>query len=525
MGQRARERSLLTKNAELLEKNQALETRVELLSVERNRYKELYKAVMRRLFGRRSEKIDPGQLRFEFGKLVEEALEAAAAELADKQAQDEARDEPQPSPPRRKHPGRRPLPPHLSRRREVYELAIDQRGCPCCAAVMVEIGEDITEQLDYEPASFYVTEQVRIKYACRTCDQGIVRTPKPERPIERGRPGAGLLAHLAVAKYADHLPLYRLEGIFAREGVEICRQTMCQWIAQLADLLAPIVAELKRQLLCDPLLQSDDTVIPYQGDVKGRTSKGYLWIYTRPYAEVVYDFTTNHSRAGPIDFLGDFEGYLQTDGHSSYNAVYATGKVSHIGCMAHARRKFYEALGEAPTDAKLVLAGIQSVYRIEQQAKAAGVTGADLVALRKREAEPVLISLENLFEVIAHKYRPKTVMARAIGYARGQWPAIKRYVEVAEACIDNNSSEQAVKPVVIGRKNWMFAGSDEGGRRAATLYSLIVSCKRLGIDPYAYLCDVIATVATHPNNRIGELTPRAWAAARATQPETEAASA
>ena len=523
MGQRARRRILLARIAKLQDRNAELEAHVERATKERDGYKDLYKALLRRLYGRRSEQISPEQLRLDFGKLVDEALAAAAAELADQQRKDQEQGEPQPTPPRRQHPGRSSLPPELPRRREVYELPASERACPCCAAVMVEIGEDVSEELEYEPASFYVVDHVRIKYACRTCDQGIVRTPMPERPIERGRPGPGLLAHIAVAKYADHLPLYRLEGIFEREGVEISRQTMCEWIGNVADLVAPVVGELKRQLLTDTLVQSDDTVIPYQGDEKGRMSRGFLWVYTRPYAETVFDFTTNHGRDGPMAFLGDFEGYLQTDGHSSYNGVYATGKVRHVGCLAHVRRKFFEARYEAPEDAKLVLAAIQSLYRIEKQAKATGLVGADLVALRQREAGPMLTSLGNLFDAIAQKYRPKSLMARAVGYARGQWPAIRRYVEVADARIDNNSSEQAIKPVVIGRKNWMFAGSAEGGRRAAVLYSLIVSCKRLGIDPYAYLRDVIATVATYPNKRIGELTPRAWAAARASEPEKSVA--
>jgi transposase len=523
MGERARHRSLLRKYAKLEAINEALRLRVDRVERERERakkerdgYKDLYKALLRRLFGRRSEQISPDQLQLEFGRLAEEGLEAAASDLAEQTSAGPAGDEQEPSAPRSRHRGRRPLPADLPRRRKRYELAPEERACKCCAAEMVEIGQDVTEELEYEPASFYITELVRVKYACRACDQGIARTPMPDRPIEKGRPGPGLLAHIAVAKYGDHLPLYRLEAIFERAGVEIARQTMCEWIAQLAELLAPVVAELKRQLLTDPLLQSDDTVVPYQGDQKGRVSKGYLWAYTRPYAEVVFDFTTNHSRAGPIEFLGDFEGYLQTDGHSSYNGVYATGKIVHVGCMAHVRRKFFEARAQAPEDADLVLAAIQSLYRIERQAATAGLVGANLVALRQSEARPVVTSLGNWLEAMAASYRPKSPMAKAIGYARGQWPAVTRYVDVAEARADNNSSEQAIKPIVIGRKNWMFAGSAEGGHRAATLYSLIVSCKRLGIDPYAYLRDVIEVVASHPNKRIGELTPRAWAAAHAT---------
>ena len=504
-------------------KNEALAANIERLTKERDSYESLYKALLRRLYGQRSEKLSPDQLRFEFQQLVEEAMAAAAADVAAHEKKERDREEAAPTRPQRKHPGRRPLPANLPRRRKVYDLPVSERACPCCKTTMVAVGEDVTEELEYEPASFYIVDHVRTKYACRACEQGIVRTPAPERPIERGRPGPGLLAHIAVAKYADHLPLYRLEGIFGREGVDISRQTMCEWIGEVAELVAPVVSELKRQLLGDALLQSDDTVVPYQGDRKGRVSKGFLWVYTRPYAEVVFDFTTNHSREGPMAFLRDFEGYLQTDGHSSYNGVYASSKIRHVGCLAHVRRKFFEARDQAPEEAMLVLTAIQSLYRIEQQAKAAGLVGTDLVALREREARPVLTSLGNLLDAFADRYRPQSEMARAIGYARRQWTAVQRYVEVAEARIDNNSSEQAIKPVVIGRKNWLFAGSAEGGRRAAVLYSLIVSCKRLGIDPYAYLRDVIATVASYPNKRIAELTPRAWAAARA--PELQAASA
>ena len=512
MGRRAAQRRLSARVSKLEETNQALKTRIEQLTSERDSYKELYKAVLHRLHGRRSEKIDQDQLRFEFDGLVDEALKAVADEAAQSNPNHGDQDEHKPTRSRPNHPGRRPLPDDLERHCKRHELSAKQRECPSCESTMVEIGEDVTEELEYEPARFYIVEHARVKYACRACEQGITRALAPDRPIERGRPGPGLLAHIAVSKYGHHLPLYRLEEIFESHGVALSRQTMCGWVGETARLMAPIVEELKRELLADPLLQSDDTVVPYQGEGKGRVSKGYLWVYTRPYAEAVFDFTTNHSREGPLKFLGDYEGHLQTDGHSSYNGVYATKRIFHIGCLAHVRRKFVEAREEAPEETKPVLAAIQSLYRIEREAKTGSIVGADLIALRNKESKPIVTALGNLFEARWDHYRPKSRMAKAIGYARGQWLSIERYLDVAEACIDNNSSEQAIKPIVIGRKNWMFAGSVAGGERAATLYSLIVSCKRLGIDPYKYLHDVIARVSNHPNKRIGELTPRAWAA-------------
>jgi len=465
-------------------------------------------ALLMRLFGQRSEKVDPTQTALFRDELLTEATSELEAELAAKSAGDADQDK---SPAKSERNGRRRPPSDLRRERRQYTLAECDRLCPCCRVPMQAFGEDLTEQLEYVPASLFVIEHARTKYACRGCEQGVAIAVLPAQPIEKGLPGPGLLAHVALSKYGHHLPLYRLESIFAEQGVPVSRKTMCDWVAATAAMLAPIVAEQKRQMLLEPLLQSDDTHVQYQDRTrKGRTSRGFLWSYTIPWAEVVYDFTTTRSRSAPREFLGDYKGHLQADGYAGYISLFPNRPDATIGCLAHVRRKFFEARFEDKDRAGTVLAAIQRIYRVERRAKEEKLSGEALVVVRLVEVMPILRELGLYFEALAALVLPKSMLGRAVRYAIGQWPAIKRYTAVAQAEADNNSCEQTMRVPVLGRKNWMFAGSVEGGKRGAVLFSLIVTCKRLGINPAEYLVDVITRVATHPNARIGELTPRGW---------------
>ena len=465
-------------------------------------------ALLMRLFGRRSEKVDPTQVGLFRDELLTEAVGELETELAAKTGADAEHETP---PAKSERNGRRRPPADLRRDRRQYTLAECDRLCPCCRVPMQAFGEDVTEQLEYMPASLFVIEHARTKYACRGCEQGVAIAVMPAQPIEKGLPGPGLLAHVALSKYGHHLPLYRLESIFAEQGVPVSRKTMCDWVAATAAMLAPIVAEQKRRMLQEPLLQSDDTHVQYQDRTrKGRTSRGFLWSYTIPWAEVVYDFTTTRSRSAPRDFLGHYKGHLQADGYAGYISLFPNRPDATIGCLAHVRRKFFEARLEDKDRAGTVLAAIQRIYRVERRAKAEKLSGEALVAVRLVEVMPILIELGLCFEALAALVLPKSMLGRAVGYAIGQWPAIKRYAAVAQAEAGNNSCEQTMRVPVLGRKNWMFAGSVEGGKRGAILFSLIVTCKRLGINPAEYLVDVITRVATHPNARIGELTPRGW---------------
>ena len=466
------------------------------------------KLLLLRLYGRRSEKFDPAQAELFRAELVSEAATELEAEI---QAKVQAGAQEEAPPADSKRNGRRRPPASLRRERHEHTLAECDRLCSCCQAPMQAFGEDVTEQLEYIPASLFVIEHARIKYACKSCGDGVATAPLPAQPIEKGLPGPGLLAHVALSKYGHHLPLYRLEQIFAEQGVPVSRKTMTDWVAATAAMLEPVVAEQKRQILKAPLLQSDDTHVQYQDRTrKGSTARGFLWAYTVPWAEVVYDFSPTRSRSAPREFLGDFKGHLQVDGYVGYTAIFPDRPGATIGCLAHVRRKFFEARSEDREKADNVLGLIQLVYRIERRMKQEGITGDARVAVRTSEALPVLEDLAAYFDLLVQSTLPKSMLGMAARYAIGQWPAIRRYVSVGHAEADNNSCEQTMRVPVLGRKNWLFAGSLEGGKRGAVLFSLIVTCRRLGIDPAQYLRDVITRIATHPNSRIGELTPRGW---------------
>lgn len=506
-------------HAELLERYEAasrsraqVEQHNEALARENAALRAEREALLRRLFGRRSEKIEHVQ----HGLFTEAARELEQEKRECAVAAASSPLEPADPPKTRRNRGRRPLPKDLPRERKEYPLDEAARRCQSCHGVMERFGEDVTEELEYIPASLRIIEHVRPKYACRCCEQGVVVAPGPDRPIEKGRPGPRLLAHVAVSKFADHTPLYRLSGIFARQGIAISRKTMCGWLGAAAELLNPVVEAIKRQLLTEPLLQSDDTVVPYLDHSQvGKTARGYLWAYTKPWAEVVYEFTINRSREGPLGFLSGFKGYIQADGYSGYNELFRRGDVHHIGCMAHVRRKIYESRHEHREAAEVLLAGIQKLYRIERRAKDEGITAEKLIALRREQSTPVLAILGDYLQALVEQTLPKSGFGGAVRYGVDQWPSIQRYVEVAQAELDNNSCEHTIRSVALGRKNWLFAGSEAGGHRAATIYSLVTSCKRLSIDPQAYLSDVIARAPSHKLSSIDELTPRAWKLAHA----------
>jgi len=472
--------------------------------------------LLRRLYGRRSEKLDPSQL-----VLFQQLLEEAVAE----QATEEAPAEPSERPRRRGH-GRRKLPADLPRKRVVHEVPPEEQVCGCCGKRKTKIGEDVSEQLEYEPASVYVVEHVRERYACEDCEEGVVRADKPRQPIEKGLPGPGLLSHVITSKYCDHLPLYRQESIFRRLGVELPRSTLCGWMGQAAELLTPLYGAAARRVLCSKVIGTDDTPVRVQDPLlEGRMRTGRFWVYVgdedHPY--VVYDFTASRSRDGPVAFLGDYEGYLQADAFAGYDGIYAGQTVQEVLCWAHARRKFYEAQSSDAARSLTALGYIRSLYKVEDEAKALfeAREGAEpLSSIRLRLRQEASVRLLDDF----HKWMksqtagtaaggsvlPKSPLGGAIDYCLSNWKALARYTTDGDLAIDNNAAERALRGIAVGRKNWLFAGSDNGGRTAAILYSLIESAKRHGLDPFVYLRDVIARISDHPAARIEELLPDRW---------------
>lgn len=470
----------------------------------------------RRIFGRKSEKIDPNQMAL-FEDLTRRLAEA------EKAASDEATDTPNDKDKgkgkgRRNGGGRRPLPPDLPRNEIVHEPDEHDRTCPCCHQSMTRIGEEVTEKLDYVPASFVVHRHIRPKYACQRCAEGVVIAPLPPQPIPKGIPAEGLLAQVLTSKYADHNPLNRQSGIFHRHEVDIAVSTMCDWVRDMADLLSPIVIAMTQQILHAHRINTDDTPVLVQNLAGKPCGKGYLWVYIGDGAQAVFDFTETHSRDGPLRILRHYAGYVQADAHSSYNALFAPspdGTPSprvEVGCWAHARRKFYEARLDDRRRCSEMLALIGRLFEVEREATHAQLAPEDRLALRHEQSAPVLGQIQDRLEPWSIELLPKNPVAQAVQYARGQWTALNRFLEDGRLPLDNNISERMLRLAAVGRKNYMFFGSDAGGHRAAVIYSLVASCKLINLDPFAYLRNVIAITCDPAFDRFAEITPAAWKA-------------
>lgn len=455
-----------------------------------------------RLFGKKSERVSPDQLRLAFAQLANEPGPVSDPVEMDSGERPGRR-------PRRGRPsGRRPLPAQLPRRRVEVDVPETDKVCACGHA-KTRIGEAVSEKLEYVPASLVVIETARLKYACPVCHAGVVEAPAPPQAIEKSLAAEGLLAHVVVSKYADHLPLYRLAGILARHGTDLSRATLCGWVADVADALAPIGAQLRREVTAATYLQTDDTPVTVLGD-HGGSFKGRLWTYLDPLGrQVVFDATATHEREGPEAVLRGFRGVLQADAYAGYDGLYRSGAVVEVACWAHARRRFVEALATDP-QAALVVALVQQLYQVE---RAAAELGADArQALRQAQARPLLAQIDVVRQDLARTVLPKSPLGDAVRYLTNQWAALQRYVEDGRVAIDNNGAENQLRVIAVGRKNWLFAGSLAGARRAALLYSLVQSCKLVDVPPFDYLKDVLLRVATHPHRLIADLTPKGWAA-------------
>jgi transposase len=457
----------------------------------------------RQLFGKKSEKLDPAQ------RLLFENLYDQVKAKIDQQKPPKAK-----AIKKRKnanHNGRNPLPKDLPREVIEIEPPDEEKTCPVCQKEKQRIGSEETEKLEYVPASFYVKKYVRYKYACKACESHISIGALPPMAIDKGIPGEGLLAYIMTSKYCDHLPLNRLESILKRHSVDINVSTMCDWVGKSADLLAPLVKRMRARILQSPLINTDDTPIPIKSKKRrGSTYNGYLWVYIDQDHNVVFDFTPTRSREGPLKFLGKFSGYVQADAYSGYDEFFRKSDATEVGCHSHARRKFDYALDTDPVRAARLLVLWGKLYDIERKAKEDNYSRAQLLAVRQKEAKPILKEIKTVLEEYKHQVLPKSPIGKAIAYSLNQWEALNRYVDDPMLEIDNNLSERTLRMVVIGRKNYMFAGSEAGAWRAAVIYSLVASCKLNNIDPFRYFRDVLARVSTHPADKIDELLPSEW---------------
>lgn len=408
--------------------------------------------------------------------------------------------------------GRRRLPEHLPRRRVEHDLNELDKLCPCCTAPRVKIGEEVSERLDYVPASLFVVEHVRAKYVCRRCQGQLAVAPLPPEPIAKGMPGPGLLASVIVDKFVDHQPLHRQQQTFAREGLELSRSTLCDWLAQSAKLLEPLYALMVAAVLKSKVIHTDDTPVRLLGETGAQT--GRLWVYLgdaeHPYT--VYDATASRKRDGPMTFLKGFTGHLQADAFSGYDGVFARG-VTEVACWAHARRKFVEAQKTEPAFSAEAIARIRALYEIERRANE--LPADKRLALRQTESAPLVRSLGEWLEQLRAKVLPKSPLGQAIGYAQNQWQALNVYLTDGNLRIDNNVAENALRGTAVGRKNWLFWGSETGGRTAAVLTSFTATCKRHGINPWLYLKELLTRLPACPPDQLPTLLPDTWAAAQA----------
>jgi transposase len=514
--------------------------------------------LLRRLYGPRNERLRPDQPSlFEEPADAEPANEPAPAE--------ESADNGQPR--RRKGHGRRRLPADLVREPVIHDVSEAEKICPCCQKPRVRIGEEVSEQLDYRPAKLFVLQHVRLKYACPDClatacaaapiteetatapapaaatpaaevagEPTVPTTPtvnpwslivtasKPAQPIDKGLPGPGLLAYVVTSKYVDHLPLYRQVGVLARHGVELSRSTLCDWMAAAAGVLSPLYALMLKQVLQSRVIHTDETRLPVQERGQERTKSGRLWVYLgdRAHPHTVYDYRPDKSRDGPGTILAKYQGFVQADAANVFDGIYLPGSITEVGCWAHARRYFFEARTSDAARSAEALARIRGFYAIEDEAAQEiarnELAGDAADALRRRLRQEKTLSLLQTFahwlEEQAKVVLPKSPMGQAIAYAQRHWQALIRFTEHGFLEIDNNAAERALRAIAIGRKNYLFVGSDQGGKTAAVLYTLTQTCKRHGIDPFAYLQDVLSRLPGLGAEHLEALLPHRWAAAQ-----------
>ena len=524
--------------------------------------------LLRRLYGPRGERVDPNQPPL-FPELAAGQDTAASAEPAAK-SESQRRCKPH---------GRRRLPDNLPREPRHHELVEAERVCPGCGQVRVDIGVDKSEQLDYRPASLFVIEHFVHKYACPCCSQQpiqapgqeaeprpapqpqsdaasgaglepeptsahpelllpdqaptavplplpsarpvpvVIAAPRPATPIAKGLPGPGLLAHLIVSKYTDHMPLHRLQGAYERQGCFLHRSTLCDWLGACADLLRPLYDLMVSVVLQSQALHTDDTTVKMQELATHLLSTARLWVYlgdaAHPYN--VFDFTVNRKRDGPQQFLADYRGYLHADAFSGYDGLYlpdprTAARIVEVACNAHARRKFYEARGSDALRSHQALAYYRQLYELERQAK--DFSDAQRLQMRQELSVPILDQFHRWLEAQRPEVLPKSPLGEALRYALNNWAALVRYTEAGFLAIDNNAAEREMKRIAIGRKNWLTVGSPRGGQTAAVLFSFTSTCQRLGIEPWCYLRDLLVRLPGHPPERLAELLLDEWARAQ-----------
>jgi transposase len=463
-----------------------------------------------RMLGPHSETLNNLQLEL----LADEEPSATGEEVAA-----EAQREPitrQPARERKPHPGRERLPESLPRREKV--IRCQDPTCRTCGQETSIIGYDESEQLDVEPACYFVQVILREKRACQHCEQSTVTmAPMEDRIVDKGLASDNVVIDVVVSKYCDHLPLYRQAAILEREaGLEIGRATLDGWVMRVGEMLIPVVEAMRKDLLSVPYLQADETTVPVQmHDRSGSNHEAYLWQYGKPGGETVFDFCLNRGREGPKRFLGKWEGILQTDGYQAYEGV-GGPKIVHVGCWAHARRKFVDAVKVNPQDGEAVnmVMRMDALFLVDRDARQKAMSSAERLAHRNELARPWVDEIRDVCRSLAKVALPKSALGKAVNYTLNQWPKLERCLEYEEVELSNNLAENSMRPVAVGRKNWLHVGSVKAGPKVAAILSVVESCRRIGVPVREYLGDVLPGLDRRTLSQVAALTPARWSAAR-----------
>lgn len=496
--------------AELPEDPPALKKIIADLVGQMNTLLDLVAELRRDKFGPKSERLPEGQQILPFyGQVVDDPPPPASTTPP-----------PPPKVTEKKGHGRRVMPANLPRRQVVHDVAADEKACKDCGQALSEIHPEVSCQLDYRPASIEVVENVRKRYACKPCQANVVTAEAPPNPFEKSEAGPGLISHVIVSKYDDHLPLYRQSEIFLRNGVKIARSVLGDWVRQAYELLAPIVAEVKADVLASRVIHADDSPVDmFQSETDRKLKEARLWAYVgdRLHRQVYYEVAPDRKQEWVESFFRGYEGYVQADAAKGYDRLFkrAAGKIREVACHAHNRRYYWKAQDTDKERSLWMLGQIGRLYGVEHEIVELKLDGVDKVRYRRDKAPPILAEIREWLEREVVRVLPKSPIGKAIQYSRGQWDALQVYLEDADLDIDNNEVERVLRGPAVGRGNWLFFGSEEGGKWGAAAYTLIESCKLNDVNPFEYLRDVLVRVSTTPMSAVATLMPRLWKPAEA----------
>lgn len=505
-------KEIINQNKNLIAQNRELTIKLEATQRQLAKLQNQIEQLLKRLYGRKSEKIDPDQLMLD--SIIIESLENHTPSIMSTEPiipQPESKPRSNTKP----HPGRTPIPEHLERVEILLDIPEEKKSCPETGKPFQVISMEVSEKLEYRPGKFIVKVYKRPQYGAtgeQALENGVICAPMPDHPIARCKADIGLLSYIIVNKYADHLPLYRQDAIFEREGIDIPRATQSSWLMQIYDAIAPLQGTLRQAVFEQAIIFTDDTPVDMQGANHGKMKKARLWTYVRGGSGpplTVYDFSRDRSKQRPLDFLQGFQGHVHADAYSGYDELFRRSGIIEVACWAHVRRKFDEACSSRALESTDILARIARLYH-EVETPCKDMAPEERCQIRQERAGPIVEGIFTRLTELREQTLPSEPLRKAIDYTLNLKQALCRYLQDGRLRPDNNLAENAIRPIAVGRKNWLFVGSERAGKAAALYMSLIRSCKNCDINPWEYFDDMLKRIMSHPVNRLRELLPDKW---------------